>query len=282
MIRSKSCALCLAATIALGACSSSGSSNAASQTYEALDSNANVESVLAGAALVRNASTGAANVEALTGQIAHRAGSIEITDQNHTISDETGFNGSGQLQGAGSILTQISTNAAFAYLFLFNETYQSGGTNFDSTGVIGVETADADIPANGSQTFEGEAFGIYATASSGFDLTDGTAEITANFGSGTVELRLFDFVATNQFTGAQADAPIGVIEVTDMSIEGSAFSGGTIVVDGTTDFAGATATQEAQGSFYGYDSREGSPDEVGGVISAEGSDAVLFGVFAAD
>jgi hypothetical protein len=129
-------------------------------------------------------------------------------------------------------------------------------------GFIGMASDSGDLPTGGSATFTGEAVG---TSSATGNWTGNSAVVTANFGSGTVDVT----------TSNTANGIVENMNLTGMAITGNELSGGTLNV--THNGAAVDATSfglRTGGQFYGYDAATSGPDEVGVLFSNAGTDTV--------
>lgn len=256
-------------------------------SYQTLDSKAEATSSLGGIALRSNGATGSLDVTQSTGTITHNSGAIVLDDGTYSFSDSDGPDANRVLTDGRSTVVRGSRSftGTYEYVTVYEQTYVSGGVTFDTNGIFGVVTRPADIPTTGSATYTGEAAAQLVTSTEGFDLSNGTSTVTADFGSGTVDVTMTGFTATNLATGNAGPAPIDTITATGMQIAGNRFSGGTV----STTNGGATAsptgpntTAVAQGAFFGYDTANSTPDEVGGIFLMQGDNGIITGGFIAD
>lgn len=162
----------------------------------------------------------------------------------------------------GLSVARLATPTDFRDIGLLRLEYRQGGTDYVSNGVLGRFTRVADMPRTGSATFSGgfaEVRWIDGDRSS--DLIGGSTSVVADFEQGTVAAALdFDRVA-----GAQS-APVDLIELGDMQINGNRFSGGTLSgqKNGTPVAGFSTSTLVSSGVFAGPGAAE-----LGGVFYAE-------------
>ena len=266
----------------------SGDNTNTTPSYEKMNSTANVTSTLSGSGIRSNGTTGAIGVVNTNGTLKHDAGATTINDNTYALTDNDGFNGNNVMTDGSSTLTSDGTqgfSGTYEYVRAYNQTYTSGGVTYDTTGIYGIATKTSDMPTSGSATYTGAATAIVVTATQGFDLSSGTSNVNADFGAGTVDVTLNGFTATDQATGNAATAPIDTISVSDMTISGNGFSGGTATTSNggtTTSITGANTSSSAQGHFFGYDSANSRPDEVGGNVLIQGDDGRVIGTFIAD
>lgn len=278
----------IAALAGAGACGGGGTATATSTvssltgpttTYQTLSSTAAVTSALAGAAVRSNGTTGALDVVTLTNSsTTHNTGATTINDGTYTLTDADGFDANNQLtDGTSTIAPVASVTGNYEYVTAYTQSYSAGGVNYTiPAGVVGIATAAADVSTSGSATYTGEAAGVVASGTSSFDLTNGTATVTANFGSGNVNVTTTGFTATR--TGGAGTVPIDTVSVSNMSISGNTFSGGTVsTLNGgvAVSVTGANTTATASGAFFGYDAGTNFPDEVGGVIVQQGDNGLV-------
>jgi hypothetical protein len=131
----------------------------------------------------------------------------------------------------------------------------------------------------------GKATGLIVTATDGYDLTNGTSIVTANFATARADISVSDFRVTDQLTGNETTAPLDKIAVDDAIISGSTVIGGTVTITrGTQTVAltGANTTSDVSGAFFGYDMPNSRPDEVAGFILVQGSGGIITSRFIAD
>lgn len=272
-----------------GSSGSSGGGTPAPTTpsYETLNSTASKTSTLGGVALRSNDSNGAFDIVTISGTTTHNTGNTTVTDGTYSLTDSDGFNGAGVLtDGSSTINTNTGVlSGTYEYVSFYEQSYTSGGNEYDSVGIGGVITSASDVPKTGSATYTGGAAGSIATATQGFELEKGTSTVTADFAAGTVDATLTGFTSRDQATGKAVTAPIDTISVTGMTIAGNGFSGGTTSITNAgavVNLTGANTTKTAQGAFFGYDAAASAPDEVGGLILQKGDDGVIAGGFIAD
>ena len=258
-------------------------------SYETLTSTAAKTSTLAGTAIQINNTSDAVTRVDTTGSLTHNTGAMTVNDGTYTLTDADGFDAAGVLNdGAGGTFTSDGTQGftgTYDYVAAYEQSYTSGGTSYTSSGIGGVVTSSGDVPTAGTATYTGEATGQIVTATTGTDLNNGTSTVTANFGSGTVDVTMTGFSAEDQATGATTTAPIDTITATGMTIAGNAFSGGTFTTTNggaIIDVTGANATGSGSGNFFGYDATNSIPDETGGIILLQGDSGTVAAGFIAD
>lgn len=257
-------------------------------TYQALTSTASVTSDLRGKAIRTNGSTGALTVRTTTGTLAHNTGATTVSDGTYTLTDPDGPDGNGVVTDGSAVVTQNGTQgfqASYEYAGPYTQSYTSGGTAYNSSGISGVATLPVDVPTSGGAVYVGEAEATVITASQGIDLKNGTSTVEVNFGSGRVKATLNGFTATDQATGTPITAPIDTITADGMAISGNSFTGGAVTTSrngAAVSVTGAGSQTNAQGNLYGYDTGLSAPDEVGGVVLITGPDGVVTGTYIAD
>lgn len=170
--------------------------------------------------------------------------------------------------------------------------YVLGLTPILYDGYVGLVTDVSAIPVGGIATYTGDASGGLDTGGLLPENLLGSVELTADFGGGTVDMTVDFNMATD---GADW------IEVTGMTIDGNAFSGGDLAIfeyDAipaennltASNVLGDNASHQATGVFFGVDEALAlagvgtgtGPDEVAGAVVATGSDAELFFTYVAD
>lgn len=154
--------------------------------------------------------------------------------------------------------------------------YESAsGSGLGSFGV----SADA-VPTSGSVAYGGIAQVTIVEASNVFDL-EGTAELTARFGAGSVDIAINDLEGISigvDGTTVEAVSDVAEINISSAAIEGTKLLGGSVEVSGeglSTEFSGEEISSHA-GEFYGPNGIE-----VGGAVSIEGEEFNLIGQYAA-
>lgn len=228
----------------------------ASTLLETLDLEGDVDTVLQGLVVVGEGDTRA---------IVRRDGVYRFVDETLTLAD---------------LPATLSRDIPGAFLV------SSGILQVDGTGIIGIATADVDVPISGNATYSGGAAGFVVTPAAGFDLTNGQSLVTVAFGTGFVTAELSNFTDISQVSGNTVNAPIAEIILRDAQISGSGFSGGALETrDGFGDLVnltGANTTLQAEGQFFGIDADSQLPKEVGGLIYSVGDNGIVFGSFIAD
>ncbi|MEO0486469.1 MAG: hypothetical protein AAF092_11215 [Pseudomonadota bacterium] len=259
---------------------SSSSVTSPSVSYQSLSSTAAATSALAGAAIRSNGSTGTLDVVTIANSsLTHNTGAATVNDGTYSLTDADGFDANGRLSDGSSTLSPAAGfSGRYEYVTPYSQSYSAGGTSYTvPLGVVGVATAAADVSTSGSATYTGEAAGVVASGTTSYDLTGGTATVTANFGSGRVNVTTTGFTATQ--TGGTASAvPVDTVSVANMSIAGNTFSGGTVTTlngGAVVNVTGPNTTTAAGGAFFGFDATNNFPDEVGGVIAQQGDNGLL-------
>lgn len=257
--------------------------------YELLSSTVAEASTLRGAAVRSNGASGALETVWINGTLRHDSRAISVRDNRYTITDPNGIDPATGLatDGAGGTLVVNAAQGvqgSYGYVYPYSSTYTVGGVQYDSVGVTGIATSPADLPSTGSVVYNGAAVGTVVVGSSAISLKNGTSAVTANFGAGTVNVRLNGFSATDG-TGASVNAPLDRIDVTGATISGSGYSGGAVTLrkgGSLVDVTGANTTTDARGVFYGYDTGISASDEVGGNLLTQGDSGLVTGSYIAD
>ena len=167
----------------------------------------------------------------------------------------------------GQSVAFLTVPAGFNDIGLLRLEYQQGGVSYVSNGVFGRPTAAADMPTTGSATYvgsEAQATWIDGVGSSG-DLGRGAVSlpivrVNVDFGTRDVDATL-DF----RPTASAQSSPVDVIELRDMQISGSRFTGGTLTSqkNGAPVAAFSTSAPTSSGIFAGPGAAE-----LGGVFYA--------------
>ncbi len=146
--------------------------------------------------------------------------------------------------------------------------------------VFGIQTASNDMPTTGTATYNGIAYGsLFDQSTNPISLGDlsGTAQVTADFGTGDVNATLaFDVTPSDSFItspwGLASGA--GSIGAANSTVEANAFQGTlAFTPDGSLT---STGSGEFYGGFFGPDA-----DEVAGRWHIIDGSTIAFGAFAA-
>ncbi|SFR07468.1 hypothetical protein SAMN04515673_104232 [Poseidonocella sedimentorum] len=265
-----------------------GGPDGETQAYRILKSTDNASSTLAGQAY-RTARDGSGTVlletATLSGTINHRTGATTLADDVYSLTDGDGPDSVGFLSdgagGAAFVSGLADDGGTYEYVSTFIMGYEDGGSDYDAVGVVGIATSAGDVPASGSASYNGDAV-VDVFQSSGQTSMTGDSRVSADFGAGRVSVTMDNFSARDS-GGASVAAPLDSIAISDMTISGNGFSGGSFSArsgGAATDLTGGATLSEAAGGFYGLE--DGIPDEVGGAFAESGPDGVLTGVFIAD
>lgn len=253
--------------------------------YELYSSTAAKTSVLSGSTQQANNASGALKLLSVSGSLVHNSGKLNVDDGNYSLTDDNGPDSKKIFTDGGSTLTYNGGfSGSYKYALTYQQAYELNGVTYDANGIIGIATKSADMPTSSSVTYNGEATAVVVTASSGHDLKSGTSQVVANFGTGKASITLNGFTSFNQVTGLAQTAPIDEIKITDISINGNGFSGGTFVTSksGTTvDITGANSSKTSQSQFYGLNSAGTAPAETGGHVLMQGDDGIISGSYLA-
>ncbi len=258
--------------------------------YETIHSEAATSSALRGVGLGIPQTGQEANeipLLAVAGSVRHDVGPLSLDDGQYAFTGTMYYvdpddpeQGVYFSDGNGGVfLLSTFDGASFDYVLRYNGEYRIGAVKHSAEGVIGIVTADADVPSGGTATYSGVAFGSGATVSGGsFELLSGSAAATADFGAGTLSLLADGF--------ADIGAPVDEVRVTGAVIDGASFGGGTVSLlsDGASaeGILGPDVQSQFGGSFYGYDDVQDIPDEIGGLLLKAGDDGYVALSFAAD
>jgi hypothetical protein len=276
----------LAAALSLGACSGDGEAVLAPD-YRAFSNTDDATSTLGGVAIKLRNDSDTVTLSTSSGTYQHSTGATVLDDGTYELVDEDGYAFDTLLTDGISVLVSTPTqgfSTNYSYARVYTQGYLVGTTAYNATGVYGIVTSSADIPGSGSATYTGDAAGEYSNGTDEFDLEGGSSTLTANFGTGTVDVAMDGFTAVSETTGDDEDVGFNEVTITGMSISGNQFSGGTIATleDGTEVLIVGTTTQEnALGRFFGLDANN-QPDEAGGVAYLEGADGSVTTIFLAD
>jgi len=255
-------------TCVLAACGGSGSGSDAIQRpvtpppgsntiYLPVSDTSNATSALAGAILADSGRTATLT----TGTLLHASQSFSAT----------GVAGNRSLTTAGNFAAPTEN-----YDFL-----DIVGLSGDADIVIGTVTSSSDMPLSGSARYAGRFDGVALIDGTiaPQQMNDWASEIAADFIStgGTL---------TATFAG-DGVAAVDRIEISNIAISGSSFSGGDLSATRTVGGVPQAVTifgedADLVGSFFGADVSANIPDELGGVVSVSGESSEFFGIFIAE
>lgn len=267
-----------------------GCGSSVSPRYEEIRSSADASSKLKAAAL-RFDENFTPELTTASGSIKHDTKEVELSDDLYILEGEADFadDGTITLTDGSSFLISDGTQGFredYEYVIAYNQFYSAGGQDYFVYGVGGIATEESDLPSGGTAIYRGEAAGEIETTSHDIDMNDGSSTVTADFGSGTVDVEMTDFIIFDVEAGSiVARGPIDTIAFKDMVMDGNGFSGGDwhTTLDGTqVDLTGANTTAAAGGNFFGYDSSIAGPDEVGGITLIVGDEGVVATAFISD
>ncbi len=262
----------LVAALSLTACGGGGggggnnNQNPIPDYVDLNESGISADSTLAG----RGTSGG--TVRTITGTLNHQERALSLfVDGNPVLTVTEDGAGGGWSDGTTSIQPSVRQTGSYEYVALF--TVSSLSSPVDGDVVFGVVTDIGDMPVSGSATYSGEAFITGATLAGAGSLA-GSSTVNVTFG-GDVDVTLTGFGSSD----------FDEIRLTDMTLSGTSFSGGTLAIlqgsDDVTDaLLGTGVSGAAAGDFFGLDEASGQPDEVGGVLDYRGAnDEILTGGF---
>lgn len=223
----------------------------------------------------------------VTGSVQHDVGPLSLDDSQYAFTGTMYYvdpddpeQGVYFSDGNGGVFfLSAFDGATFDYVLRYNGEYRIGAVTHSAEGVIGIVTAEADVPSGGTANYTGVAVGTGATVSGGsFELLSGNAAASVDFDAGTLSLVADGF--------DNIGAPVDEVRVTGSVIDGASFSGGSVSLlnDGASadDILGPNIQSQFGGSFYGYDDTLNIPDEVGGLLLKAGDDGYVALYFAAD
>lgn len=258
--------------------------------YETIYSEAATSSSLGGVGLgIPRTGQEANEIPLLTvgGSVRHDVGPLSLDDSQYAFTGTMYYvdpddpeQGVYFSDGNGGVfLLSTFDGATFDYVLRYNGEYRIGSATHSAEGVIGIVTADGDMPSGGTATYAGVAVGSGATVSGGsFELLSGNAAALVDFDGGTLSLLADGF--------ADIGAPVDEVRVTGAIIDGAIFGGGAASLwnDGASaeGILGANVQSQFGGGFYGYDDALDVPDEVGGLLLKAGDDGYVALYFAAD
>ena len=164
------------------------------------------------------------------------------------------------------------------YDYVYAYRYTRNSETAFSDGVIGTATDATHMPQNGSAIYNGHTVVTVNDLSSPASATTAPTTVSVDFAQASVD------VSVTGVNLAFNGSTINTIESDNMTIDGSAFSGGTVTINGNAmdTVLGTNAGSEAQGQFFGYDATLAGPDEVGGVFLLGGTNGLVTGQFLAD
>lgn len=268
-----------------------------SQTpLSASSSGSTPDSILSGTGLRSSLVNGASALARYSGTLNTATDAISITDGTDTVNDPSGRDAEGLYEDSNSVLASGSI-PTYEYVQIGAHAYTtSSGDVFLASLLYGIPSATSEIPSAGTATYNGEALVFVApptdaallapfTTGDVGPFTDGTALVSVDFGAGTADVTLANFVPIDATNGALATGTFDTVKLTGMTVSGTSFAGGTFeTLQGTTtvDVVGANATHAARGDFFGFDAANGIPDEVAGASLTRGDSALVGTLFVAD
>jgi hypothetical protein len=240
---------------------------------------------LGGVAFRANGTSGARNITQTRGALDHSDGKVTLIDGTYTFTaSDDDANGEFSDGAATARIDTTRLSDDYTYMRAYDLIYTASGVTYDTYGIYGIVTQASDMPIAGTANFIGEATGLVAAGTDGYDLTDGTSTVAVNFRTNAVTVTLSDFTSRNQTTGAAGGAPLDTITASGMTINGNRFTNGTITTRNNGSVANLTGdgtSTTAQGIFYGYDDNNAAPAETAGIILIEGDDGLIYGTFMA-
>jgi hypothetical protein len=175
----------------------------------------------------------------------------------------------------------------YEYVSFYAGSYRVGNEDYSLVGTAGIVTRPINMPTVGRAQYTGDSLvSVARTNGSVVGLPDGNSTVDADFAAGTVDVTLDGFgQAVNANTGQPTTAPLDRITISDMTISGNGYSGGTVSVQNSgnaVNSIGGITSEEAAGTFFGYVDDILAPDETGGQLLQEGRSGALIGLWIAD
>ncbi len=191
-------------------------------------------------------------------------------DGTYTHSDQSIFVSNPSTAGFASVAT-VDPLPFNTYDYAQSVDVTTGGVTY--TGIVGLETSNADMAGSTDVTYTVEFEGTYVTNGGSETLTDWSGTLAANFSTNDLDLDV---------TGTGVTA-FDRITISDATIIESGFSGGALSTRlGATTVDVTGTTSNTSGAFFGYDTTLSAPDEVGGVIASQSGSNILTGAFIGD
>ncbi|MEO0358310.1 MAG: hypothetical protein AAF386_08460, partial [Pseudomonadota bacterium] len=171
------------------------------QGYVALnDTAATQTSALAGDLIVTNGNNGTQWITSNTGSLHHTTADMALVHGGYSFTPLPGTfsTTSAMSDGQGGTLQPVPGFApGYTYLLVYNGSYINGGRPFDTFGVMGIATLDADMPTVGTALYTGSAALTVHTQNGLSEIySNGTTTLTASFGDGTALAILDGFTVT--------------------------------------------------------------------------------------
>ncbi len=258
-------------SLALSACGGGGGNNAANDS----GNQANESSLSAFSDPASN------KVSDLT---AHAVRTATDTGETSQITQSGHFNHANQSATIAAAAVTLSDIDGYEYVRIYTQSAAQSGNGFEvNRGILGITANANDVPTSGMAQYVGAADAVLVQLTPGagsYDLTQGTATITADFAAASVAVSLTDFTVT-ELTETGAIVPIDSINIDAMTISETGFSGGVLRLENAgseIDILGANGSLKASGSFYG-EATGPAPDEMGGAFLGQGDDGTLSGTF---
>jgi len=243
------------------------------ENYPTLSRPENVVSTLGGTRIGNNG-----DVANITGTFSHSNGVTRFSDGTVTLNSATGNGLTGLDDGSTQVTVFAGSGLGTEMQFLTPVTITA--PTGSGSAILGLVTNPSDMPTgSASATFVGQSSINVANGGGTFEMT-GTATTAVNFGANDVDVTL------NGFTSSSNPAPFDTLQINNMRISGSGFSGGSLStsLDGqNVDVVGSSATFQSRGGFFGFDTENSIPAEVGGGFRADGTSGELIsGLYTGD
>lgn len=302
------------AMAALSACGGGGKSTPAkgpfgpSVNYSALSQASIATENLTGKSVIETNNGGAssyrdgtvsATYDPTTDQITLTDGTISVSDASVTSTStapELGQSADLYNQGQTDLALITFADGSYDYVQIFAGDTTDGTTNRSSVGYLGFATNVNDIAnGTGEANYEGTTQGTFKLAGVGYDFT-GESNVRVDYDTGRVSVFLRNIATTDPTSGNPIQKPIVSLDIENMTLNGSTFSGGRLTMtsragDPIPQFNNRTPT-ESHGGLFGYDptltnnlgERTDGADEAAGVFvsTTASADYAASGVYIAD
>lgn len=270
--------------VVVGGCQTTGGGSP-STSYEAFNSTAQKTSTLSGVVQQSNGTTGAKKLLSVSGSLTHNTDGTTVDDGSYKLVDSDGADSKMVISdGTSTLQYKGNFTGDYKYARTFQQSYAVDGVSYDTTGIIGIATRAENMPKSSVATYTGEAEAVVIIENAGFDLKSGTSSVSADFGTGKVSVTLNGFTGADLQQNQNGTIPIDEIKITDMTISGNGFSGGTVTTlksGNVVDVIGSNVSQTSQGSFFALNEDGAAPAEVGGLVLMQGDTGLISGTYLA-
>lgn len=260
--------------------------------YDDLSSTADKTSQLHGIAELANQSNSSVKLTVVSATLNHKSGALTINTDGNAFNAPNGPDANyAYADGNSKLSFNATVTGDYKYVATYQQSFNQGNIHFDVSGILGIKSKASEISNEViDRQYSGRVSAVLVTSKHGLDLKDGKALLAANFKTGSLDVSLTDFSATDLETGQPAATPFTDIKIANMKINGATFSGGELKISNgvvPVQLVGANEMSVAEGAFFGGMSnagslnKQGAPLEAGGQFLVQGDNGSLSGTFLA-